>query len=510
MHNKDDKKEHLFKEVEKLRHKNAELIRSETVNKQLIKTLEEENKALEKEIKEQKQMDNELRQSEALYKTLVEISSDFVSAYNLKGDFIYNSPQTVKQLRLDKTDELIGKNIFSLSPPEQLPKARDAFNRVLKGETVRNTEFVYYAKDGTRLFGEYNIALVKDSNGKPVCIVSTSKDITKRKLAEQRLQQEVEDLRKQIKQSMHYPKILGNSPKILNIIDLIHQIARTNSTILIFGETGTGKDLIAQAIHHNSPRKESPFLHINCAALPEQLIESELFGYVKGTFTGANQDKKGLFEEADKGTIFLNEIGEMPLNIQAKLLQVLENQQIRRLGQNKNIRVDVRVIAATNKDLKEAVEKGSFRQDLFYRLNVLPVVLPPLRERKEDIPLLARYFLDKHGPSLNKLITEISQEAVDVLCQYRYPGNVRELENIIQRSLVTAQGTILSAEHLPQELNNSRVVSANDNLALMEKQLIEAVIKQCNGNLRKAAEQLAIHRTTLWRKMKRLGIDHHK
>ncbi len=301
--------------------------------------------------------------------------------------------------------------------------------------------------------------------------MATTRDITERKKMEEKLKQyseelkrlvdertrelrvakeEVKNLHKQIQQNQHYPEIVGNNSNILQIINLVNNVARTNSTVLIYGETGTGKDLIAKAIHYNSPRNNAPFLTINCAALPEHLIESELFGYAKGAFTGANQDKNGLFEEANGGTIFLNEIADLPFKLQAKLLQVLESQHMRRLGQSKSIKVDVRIVAASNIDLEEAVNTRNSRQDLFYRLNVFPIRVPPLRERKEDIPLLIKHFLDKYKQLLDKKIRDISKETLEILCTYNYPGNVRELENIIQRAIIMAQGSILLPQYLPR------------------------------------------------------------
>jgi two-component system response regulator HydG len=247
-------------------------------------------------------------------------------------------------------------------------------------------------------------------------------------------------------------------------------------------------------------------LTINCAALPEHLIESELFGYVKGAFTGANQNKQGLFEEAHKGTIFLNEIGDIPLRLQGKLLDALENQRIRRLGQSKSITVDVRIIAASNIDLEKAVNDGRFREDLFYRLNVLPIKVPPLRERKDDIPFLIKHFLDRHCPLMNKNITEIAQEAMDILLSYPYPGNVRELENIIQHSIIMIKGSILIPEYLPEKLKRVKSYEESNNLADMERKMIETALHDCQGHFSRAAKKLGIHRTTLWRKIKQLGV----
>jgi transcriptional regulator with PAS, ATPase and Fis domain len=280
---------------------------------------------------------------------------------------------------------------------------------------------------------------------------------------------------------------------------------------LIFGETESGKDLIARAIHFNSSRRDGPFITVNCAALLEHLIESELFGYVKGTFTGATQNKIGLFEEAHTGMIFLNEVGDIPLRLQGKLLEVLETGQMRRVGQSKSITIDVRIIAASNTNLEEAVKQGNFRQDLYYRLKVLLIHLPPLRERKEDIPLLVKFFLDKYCSIMNREIIEISKETMELLCNYSYPGNVRELENIIQHTIVMSQSNILLPQNLPHEVQGieSDVHSGNlaESLAEIEKQKIKAALAECNGNLSKAAKLLSINRTTLWRRIKKYDIN---
>jgi PAS domain S-box-containing protein len=485
-----------------------------------------------RDITERKNSEDAFRESEELYRKLITTSPDIVAVSNLEGIITDVSEQTIKLFGYKSAAELIGQNGFNLIAPEDRQKVIKDSREVINGRFTINREYIAIRKDGSRFIIETSGAIVRDAQGKPKAFISTSRDITERKRMEEELkkyrehleqlveertrellktQKEVKTLRQQIQQSKKYPEIIGNSPKILHIIDLVQQVARTNSTVLICGETGSGKDLIAKAIHYNSPRKEASFLAINCAALPEQLIESELFGYVKGAFTGATQDKKGLFEEADKGTIFLNEIGEMPHKVQAKLLQVLENQEIRPLGQSTCIRVNVRIIAASNMDLEEAMRIRTFREDLFYRLNVLSIKIPPLRERKEDIPILAKHFLDKYCLAMNRQINDISPEAMDLLCSYSYPGNVRELENIIQRSLILAQCNKLLANYLPEKIKttkyDSELDNLADNLANREKQIIEEIIKECKGNLSQSAKKLGICRTTLWRKIKKLHID---
>jgi PAS domain S-box-containing protein len=485
MEEKNRTKEELLKELAKLRQRIDELKKSET------------------ELKKAKEA---LRESEEMYKTLLETSFDAVNIHDLDTKFLAASERALKMGKYQNSNEIVGQYGLNLIPSEYREEAKEIYKIILTEGFVQNMELPMIRADGTQMIGEFNATLFRDAQGKPKGIIGAIRDVTEKKKAEQKLQQEVKNLRQQVREHKKYPEIIGNSAKILQLIDLVQQIARTNSTVLIYGETGSGKDLIAKAVHYNSSQKYAPFLAINCAALPEQLIESELFGYAKGAFTGATQDKKGLFEDADKGTIFLNEIGEIPLRLQAKLLQVLENQQIRRLGQSKNIKVDVRIIAACNIDLEEAVNNGTFRKDLFFRLNVLLITVPPLRERKEDIPLLAKHFLDKHCPLMNKQINDISKDAMDLLCGYSYPGNVRELENIMQHAIVIAQGTTILPKHLPEKLRKTTSTIKPRKLAKMDKEEIVKAIKQSNGNLTKAAKKLGVHRITLWRKRKELDI----
>lgn len=547
MQDKNKSKKELLKELIKLRQGIAEIEQSEIMRKKeeeelseyrenlekLVKQrtsqLTKMNKQLKLELEERKKAEQAMQESIKMYKTLAETSFDAVAVHKLNADVevLDISSQMLELLGLESTDDIIGESGYVVIAPEDQKKARIVHQKILDQGFVRNVELNFLKKDGTHFVGEINATLVKDANGKPKRLVGATRDITERKEMEEKLKQyskqleqrvkertselrvaqkEVESLRKQIKQSKSYPEILGNSPKMLQVIDLVHQVASTNSTVLIYGETGSGKDLIARAIHFNSHRKNGAFVIVNCAALPEHLIESELFGYVKGAFTGATRDKKGFFGVAHKGTIFLNEIGEMPLEFQAKLLQVLESQQINPLGQSISITIDVRIISASNIDLEEAVNKGRFRKDLFYRLNILPIKVPPLRERKEDIPLLAKHFLDKYCASMGKQITNISREAMNMLCNYTYPGNVRELENIIQQSLIMAPGSTILPQHLPEKMRAIKSAIKPHRLAKVDKEEIEEIINRCGGNLTKAAKKLGVHRITLWRKLKKLGI----
>jgi two-component system response regulator HydG len=307
-----------------------------------------------------------------------------------------------------------------------------------------------------------------------------------------------------------YGDILGATAKMQRIFRLIGKVAPTESTVLILGESGTGKELIARAIHLQSRRARGAFVPVNCAALPENLIESELFGYVRGAFTGAANSRRGLIEEADGGTLFLDEIGEMPASTQVKLLRFLENSEVRRLGDNETRIVDVRVLAATNVDLKRQLGDGRFREDLYYRLNVVTIEIPPLRERREDIPLLAGYFLDKFGKAAGRPDMDFAEDAKAALLRYDYPGNVRELENAIQRAVTLAEGKRMTRQDLPPAflqaatLPPARVdedIRDSWSLEELEREHIQRVLVRQKGNVTNTARQLGISRTTLWRKM---------
>lgn len=305
--------------------------------------------------------------------------------------------------------------------------------------------------------------------------------------------------------SKKYGEIIGESAAIKEVIMLIDRVAATNASVLITGESGTGKEITALTIHQASPRKEYPFVAVNCAALPEQLLESELFGHEKGAFTGAAALKPGRFEIADKGTVFLDEIGEMSPTMQAKLLRVLQERAFERVGGTETLHVDVRIISATNIDIKKAVEEGKFREDLYYRLNVVHIHLPPLRERKEDIPLLVNYFLKKYMLGTYP-VKKISPEAMELLMNYHWPGNIRELQNVIERSIIICPGDTILPEHLPKELQQQQsnavetIVHFPDtgiSLEEVEKQLILTALKKSKGNQTKAAQLLGITRSAL-------------
>ncbi len=303
-------------------------------------------------------------------------------------------------------------------------------------------------------------------------------------------------------------EFIGTSRQLKDILALIRKVAPTDSPVFIQGESGTGKELVANTVWHYSKRKDTPFIALNCASLSENLIESEIFGHEKGAFTSAYQLKHGLVEVADKGTLFLDEIGEMPVGLQAKLLRFLDSGEFRRVGGNKAMRVDVRLITATNKDLPEMIKAGTFREDLFYRLNVITVTIPPLRERKEDIPELARYFLKKYSRKLSKVVKDFTAEALELLAGYHWPGNVRELENVIERAVILCESDRIGAEDL--SIPSAAAVAelgTNPSLEEMEKNYILRVLKEANGNQSKASQLLGIDRKTLYLKLKKYGIS---
>jgi DNA-binding NtrC family response regulator len=328
------------------------------------------------------------------------------------------------------------------------------------------------------------------------------------------LRDENRQLRQELGQRYEFDNMVGHSAAMREIFGTIDRVAPTRATVLLCGESGVGKDLIARAIHHHSPRADRPFVKINCTALPENLMESELFGYEKGAFTGANTSKPGKFEQADTGTVFLDEIGDVPATVQVKLLRILQEREFERLGSNKTKHIDVRVLAATNVDLRAALEQGTFREDLYYRLNVLPMNIPPLRERKEDIPYLAGHFVKKLGKDLGSPVESISEAAMQRLIEYRWPGNVRELENVLERSMVLANGAILEAGDVKLDTAPAPRFTVADNflpegttLDEYEQSIIREALRRANGNKSQAARMLGLTRNALRYRLSQMGME---
>ncbi|RMG67369.1 MAG: sigma-54-dependent Fis family transcriptional regulator [Calditrichaeota bacterium] len=327
----------------------------------------------------------------------------------------------------------------------------------------------------------------------------------------QQLRREVEFLRRQVHALQPVHLLIGQSPAIERVRHLIAKVAPTRSTVLISGESGTGKELVARSIHQQSQNREAPFVALNCSGIPDNLLESELFGYQKGAFTGANRDKEGFFELAGEGTLFLDEIGELPLALQSKLLRALETREVYRVGGTQPYRFKARIVAATNKNLKTLVEQGQFREDLYYRIAVFEIHMPPLRERPEDIPLLANHFLKHLNREMKRTIQGIDAEALQVMMQYPWPGNVRELRNVLERAMILADGPFITTGTLPEEFLHQASPPASENLKevmrAFERAHILRILQACGGNKEQAARRLGINPSTLYRKLADLNIE---
>ncbi|MBW2217745.1 MAG: sigma 54-interacting transcriptional regulator [Deltaproteobacteria bacterium] len=378
-------------------------------------------------------------------------------------------------------------------------------------------------KDGRRVVGALSVDRILESGsplGEGIRLLEIISTLIAQKVAilekisreKEQLEKENLRLRKALDKKYSFSNIIGNSRKMQEVFYLITQVAKSNATVLLLGESGTGKELVANAIHYNSLRSNNPLVKVNCAALPENLVEAELFGYEKGAFTGAIRQKEGKFERAGGGTIFLDEIGSLALESQGKLLRVLQEKELERLGGTKTTKINVRLIAATNQDLAIAVENGRFREDLFYRLNVYPIYLPPLREREADVLLLTDFFLEKYAGEYNKDIKRVSTPAIDAFVQYSWPGNVRELENCMERAVLLCDDQVIRSYHLPptlqtaEETGTHQTQSLKDAVDTFEREVIIDSLKSCRGNMRKAAKTLQTTERIFGYKVKKYGI----
>ena len=360
---------------------------------------------------------------------------------------------------------------------------------------VREQEVMIEHRGGDKRLIVLTTAAVRGADGSPGGAVAVFRDITELV----RLRREVRD--------RGIPGLIGRSPAMRDLYQQIDDVAASDATVLLLGETGVGKELVAEAIHRASRRASGPLVKVNCSALSEGLLESELFGHVRGAFTGALRDKVGRFELSSGGTIFLDEIGELSAAIQVKLLRVLQEREIERVGEARTIAVDCRVVAATHRDLRQQVVRGSFREDLFYRLNVIPIRIPPLRERRTDVPILAEHFLRRLAPQEGKSVDAFAPAAVDRLLEYDWPGNVRELENAVAFALIKCRGGRIGPEHLPPEIAGHRTRSGRTRVDALSRSAIEAALQQTGGNRLRAARVLGVGRATLYRKMAEFGIQ---
>lgn len=459
-------------------------------------------------------------QSLKLYKEIIDQSDDIVFIWSEEGKLIDFSDSAIDQLGFEK-DEFEEVSIFMLDEDIDEKWWADHFQDLKERKHFR-MEWKATKKDGSQFPVDISVNLIQYNGQYLNCAIL--RDISARKIQEEDLRNafvEIESLKNQlvkeneylqeeIRKQSKFENIICNSDAYANVLKQIEQVAPTETTVLITGESGTGKELLANALHQHSNRKDHVLIKVNCATIPKELFESELFGHKKGSFTGAIADKEGKFSIADKGTIFLDEIGEVPLEMQAKLLRVLQEEEFDVLGGN-TVKVDVRIIAATNRDLEKMVSEGSFREDLYYRLNVFPIYNIPLRERKEDIPVLAQHFLDKYSKKAGKSFNRLSKKTIETLLDYPFPGNIRELENLIERAVITEQGTTLHPGNwLPNPKDNQKVLDQVLSFEEMQKEYIIEILNKTKGKVSGkggAAELLKMNDKTLFARMKKLGIE---
>ncbi len=466
---------------------------------------------------EQKRAEEKLRQDERELRQLIDFLPQHVLVLDTEGFLLqanrklldYNG-YTLEEMQGPGSNERHQRDLH----PDDLERARSERRRGLASGVPFEIEKRIRAKDGRYRWFLFRYNPLLDQQGRVARWFATATDIEDRKQTEQRVRNENFALREQIDRDSMFEEIVGSSEALRRVLAQVSKVAPTDSTVLILGETGTGKELIARAIHNRSKRSTRAFIRVNCAAIPASLIASELFGHEKGSFTGALQRRLGRFESADGGTLFLDEVGELPLETQVALLRVLQEREFERLGGSQTVSVDVRVLAATNRDLSATVTEGKFRQDLFYRLNVFPIRVPALRERVDDIPLLVEYLIERYSQKAGKKIRNISKDTLNLFQAYDWPGNIRELQNVIERAVILSEGDTFSVDEtwLTRLAPKSAVASVPlvANLAGREKEMIENALREAAGYISGAtgaAVKLGIPRQTLESKMRKLGIN---
>lgn len=433
---------------------------------------------------------------------------DAIFNSNIEGTFTIDNDWNVTSFNKSaekitgyKKSEALGKKCWDIFNSSICRNGCHMEQTLQKGKAMIGNELEIVHKSGKKIPIRVNSNILINNKNEKIGAVETFIDIS-----------EIKNLSEHLSEFFKYENIVGHNKEIKQIISVLESVSQTDSSVLITGESGTGKELAARAIHLNSSRKTGPFIAVNCSAFVESLIESELFGHEKGAFTGAIKTKIGKFELAQGGTLFLDEIGDLSIAVQTKLLRVLETREFERVGGNKIIKLDARIIAATNKNISDEISIGKFREDLFYRINVINIHLPPLRERMDDFPLLVNHFIDSFNKKFNKHIKQFSSEAYDILLEYNWPGNIRELENVIEHCFVLCNGNIIQVDCLPKRLrerNFKKITPSSDKKSFedAEKELIISVLERNNRNRTKAAKELNINVSTLWRKMKKLGIE---
>jgi PAS domain S-box-containing protein len=468
------------------------------------------------DIDDQKRAEEKIRQSEKEARQLLDLSPMHIGELGPDGARLYTNRASLDYYGIT-LEEWRAADLRQVLHPQDA----EFLTHDLPGKFQSGSPFEYDVrlkrKDGQYRWFHYRLSPMADEQGRITRWFGAGTDIDDRKVAEQRLQDENVSLREEIDKASMFEEIVGTSASLKRVLSRISKVAPTDSSVLITGETGSGKELVARAIHRRSRRSAHAFVSVNCAVIPRDLIASELFGHEKGAFTGASQRRLGRFELAEKGTIFLDEVGELPAETQIALLRVLQEREFERVGGTNSIRTDVRVIAATNRDLESAIESGKFRSDLFYRLNVFPIELPPLRKRNEDIPLLITYFLNRYARKAGKYFTAIDRKSLDQLQSYAWPGNIRELQNVIERSVIVSESKTFSVDeswlsHRPSASDVDVQPSLFNQLPAQEKAAIEAALRECGGRVygpSGAAAKLGVPRTTLESKIKSLKINKH-
>jgi formate hydrogenlyase transcriptional activator len=474
------------------------------------------------DIDERKTAEGKIREQEAELRQMLDLTPQHVHVLTADARLFYTNEIALKyhgsvlhdwQLR-PLIDWRIDELPITLFHPDDRERVMCELKSTLSSGSSHETEARLLRNDGKYLWFLFRYNPLRDEQGRVVRWYVAGTDIEDRKQAEEKLQQENAALRDEINQTSMFEEIVGTSPALKSVLSRISKVAPSDSTVFITGETGTGKELVARAIHRRSHRSSRPFVSVNCAAIPRDLVASELFGHEKGAFTGATQRRVGRFELAGGGTIFLDEVGELPAETQIALLRVLQEHEFERVGGTRPMRADVRVIAATNRDLQAAISAGSFRSDLFYRLHVFPIEIPPLRERREDIPLLVEYFIDRYARKAGKHMTTVEKRTLQVLQSYPWPGNIRELQNVIERSMILCETEIFSIDEnwLPPHLTpeSKQQVELPQRLLVQEKDMIEAALKDTRGRVSGptgAAAKLGIPRSTLESKIRSLKIN---
>jgi formate hydrogenlyase transcriptional activator len=468
------------------------------------------------DIEDRKRAEDKIREQEAGLRQILDLAPQIIAVYGPNRERLYANRVMLDYLgfSLEEWRQFSGRDKYF--HPDDNERIDGFFGRAVARASADELELRLRKRDGSYRWFLIRFNPLRDEQGQITRWYVACTDIEDRKRAEERLQQENVALREEIDKASMFEEIVGTSPALKAVLSRISKVAPSDSTVLITGETGTGKELVARAIHRRSDRASRAFVSVNCAAIPRDLIASELFGHEKGAFTGATQQRLGRFELANGGTIFLDEVGELPVETQIALLRVLQEHEFERVGGNRRIRADVRVIAATNRELQAAISAGSFRSDLFYRLNVFPIEIPSLRERGADIPLLVEYFIDRYAQKAGKNIRRVNRKTLELLQSYPWPGNIRELQNVVERSVILCETEIFSIDEnwLPQPLTlipqSKQQVELPRRLLVQEKDMIEAALKDTRGRvsgITGAAAKLGIPRSTLESKIRSLKID---